>query len=197
MGKVQTTGPRERLIDSAITLMRQRGVAATGLADLLEHSSTARQSIYQHFPGGKGQLLTEATRVAGQRTESLIEACTATLSPAEWVHALVDMWQEALESTDYRDCCPMLAAALADPDIPDLQAIVRAVFGNVRDRIGQALVRHGVPAEQVDSLSSFLLSCLEGAIIQDRVGRTTEALEHARTHLTELLARHVPNVAAG
>ena len=48
-------GPRERLIASAIDLVRARGVDGTGLAELLEHSGTARRSIYQHFPGGKAE----------------------------------------------------------------------------------------------------------------------------------------------
>ncbi|MGL5445276.1 MAG: TetR family transcriptional regulator, partial [[Mycobacterium] stephanolepidis] len=43
-----TPGPRQRLIDSAIAMMRERGVYGTGLADLLKRSGTARNSIYQH-----------------------------------------------------------------------------------------------------------------------------------------------------
>ncbi|MFD6272810.1 hypothetical protein ACFWFL_25630, partial [Nocardia asteroides] len=33
-------GPRERLIRSAIIMMREHGVAATGLTELLAHSKT-------------------------------------------------------------------------------------------------------------------------------------------------------------
>ena len=49
---------RERLIASAIELLRRNGVAGTGLAQLLEHSGTARRSVYVNFPGGKSELVT-------------------------------------------------------------------------------------------------------------------------------------------
>ena len=56
--------PRERMIHSAPPLFRERGIAATALADVLEHSGAPRGSLYHYFPGGKAQL--QATRYAGQ-----------------------------------------------------------------------------------------------------------------------------------
>jgi TetR/AcrR family transcriptional regulator, lmrAB and yxaGH operons repressor len=60
-------GPRERLVASAIELVRERGVDATGVAELLDHSQTARGSIYKHFPGGKSELVTASTKEAGEQ----------------------------------------------------------------------------------------------------------------------------------
>ncbi|MDQ2631261.1 MAG: TetR/AcrR family transcriptional regulator, partial [Actinomycetota bacterium] len=57
---------RDRMIRSAATLFRERGVEGTAFADVLEHSSTPRGSVYHHFPGGKQQLAEEATRWAGE-----------------------------------------------------------------------------------------------------------------------------------
>ncbi|WP_372442056.1 TetR/AcrR family transcriptional regulator [Nocardioides limicola] len=57
--------PRERLLRSSIALVRAHGVEGTGLTELLERSGTARRSIYQHFPGGKDELIAASTRAAG------------------------------------------------------------------------------------------------------------------------------------
>src|SRR5258706_426767 len=56
----ETMTARERLIASAIEMLRRHGVAGTGLAELLENSGTARRSVYVNFPGGKSELMAEA-----------------------------------------------------------------------------------------------------------------------------------------
>jgi AcrR family transcriptional regulator len=60
-----TSRPRERLVSTAIELVRKHGVEGTGLAELLERSNTARRSIYQHFPKGKLELIEASTYAAG------------------------------------------------------------------------------------------------------------------------------------
>ena len=86
-----TAGPRERLIDSTIALIRRRGVHATGLTDLLNHSGTARQSIYQHFPGGKAELVEHATKEAGRQMVDLLDTfeddpiCTFGIQSADYL----------------------------------------------------------------------------------------------------------------
>lgn len=72
-----TSGPRQRLIDSAIAMMRERGVHATGLADLLKRSGTARNSIYQHFPEGKAELIAAAEREASDLANGFLDALRA------------------------------------------------------------------------------------------------------------------------
>src|SRR6478736_1028021 len=56
------------LIATAITMVQERGVHATGLSDLLRRSAAARNSIYQHFPGGKTELMVAVTDTAGAIT---------------------------------------------------------------------------------------------------------------------------------
>ncbi len=51
------TGPRARLIESAIQLVREQGVHAAGLAALLDRGKASRNSLYQHFPEGKSELV--------------------------------------------------------------------------------------------------------------------------------------------
>ena len=62
--KLMASDAREKMIQSTTALVRERGVEATALSDVLEHSGAPRGSIYHHFPGGKAQLVEEATRAA-------------------------------------------------------------------------------------------------------------------------------------
>jgi len=61
----RTSNARESMIQTAVDLMRERGVEATSFSEVLSASGAPRGSIYHHFPAGKSQLIEEATRAAG------------------------------------------------------------------------------------------------------------------------------------
>ena len=87
---------REAMLDSAITLFRERGVAATSLRDVVAHSGAPRGSIYHHFPGGKAQLAEEATQRAGDFIGALLSRLVAGEDPDRAVGSFVDYWSGAL-----------------------------------------------------------------------------------------------------
>src|SRR3954463_11821293 len=55
---------RARMVRSAATLMRERGIHGVGLREIVAHSGGPRGSLGRYFPGGKTQLMTEAIDVA-------------------------------------------------------------------------------------------------------------------------------------
>src|ERR671919_3276198 len=61
----ETRSPRDRMVYSAAQLVRTRGVTATGVRDVVEHSGAPRGSFQHYFPGGKDQLVGEAVAWAG------------------------------------------------------------------------------------------------------------------------------------
>ena len=65
---------RETLIASITGLIQRRGVAGAGLNALLEDSGVARRTVYLNFPGGKAELVTEATRIAGRGLSGVIRS---------------------------------------------------------------------------------------------------------------------------
>lgn len=181
-------GPRERLLRSAIALMCERGVHATGVADLLDHSRTARGSIYQHFPGGKSELMEQATYAAGRTIEALLDRLLAQGDPASAVAGIVDYWDEVLLGSDYVMGCPILAAAQAGPQEPGVQAAACAVFATWADMIATALISTGVEPTAARSIASTSISAVEGAIAQSRSARSTRPLHDVRVALTALIA---------
>ncbi|WP_069164611.1 TetR/AcrR family transcriptional regulator [Nocardia altamirensis] len=186
-----SAGPRTRLIESAIELVREQGVHAAGLAALLERGKASRNSLYQHFPAGKSELVETATRIAGARLSAVIDKIIATKQPGHWLGAMTGWWVTALENSAFRTGCPIVGAALAESE-PGVQAAAGEVFAEWHDKLGTGLVAAGVPAEEAGSLASFVFSALEGAIVQSRAMKSTQPLDDAQKQLTVLLARYLP-----
>lgn len=189
---MKSSGPRKRLLLSAIALMCERGVHATGLADLLAHSDTARGSLYQHFPGGKIELMEQATLAAGRSIDAMLDHLLATRDPAQVVDGLIDNWKQVLTASDYTMGCPIMAAAQAGPREPSLQAASAAVFATWVDKIAAALTDAGVEPVTANSVASMAISAIEGAIAQSRSAHTTDPLDDVRIGLTCLIESAVP-----
>ncbi|MEW2479253.1 TetR/AcrR family transcriptional regulator [Mycobacterium sp. NPDC049093] len=180
-------GPRERLILSAIELMREYGVHGTGLSDLLQRSSTARGSIYQHFPAGKTELMEQATLEAGRIITARIEELTQALPAEDVIHAFIGGWKQNLIDSDFTGGCPIVAAAQAGPDALAVREASASVFADWARVIGASIESKGVDAGTAGSLGSFIVSSLEGAIIQCRSARSLQPLDDAGAGLLLLL----------
>ncbi|MFI6367020.1 TetR/AcrR family transcriptional regulator [Nocardia sp. NPDC050630] len=186
-----TLGPRDRLIESAIELVREQGVHAAGLATLLERSHASRNSLYQHFPSGKSELVEVATKTAGARLVAVTDKITGSGTAEQWIAALIGWWRRTLEKSAFSTGCPIVGAALAESE-PRVQAAAGTVLTDWTDRLANALCDKGLPAEDARSLAGFVISALEGAVIQSRALKSTRPLDDAQLHLTALLRSAVP-----
>ncbi|MGW0041528.1 TetR/AcrR family transcriptional regulator [Rhodococcus sp. NPDC003348] len=158
-----TTGPRAAMIDSAITLMRERGVAATSFADVLSASGAPRGSIYHHFPRGKAQLVEDATRSAADWIDDRIGRILDAHDTVEAIRTLVDIWGRGLESSGYASGCPIAAAALGTE--PGAREIAGTAFGTWCDAIAAKLVGEGAEPARAASLAVLIIGALEGALM--------------------------------
>lgn len=168
-------GPRAAMIRSAISLIRRRGVAAVSFSDVLEASGAPRGSVYHHFPGGKSQLITEATRVAGARVTGELTRVLETPETAAALRSLAETLARGLDRGDYAVGCPIAAAALGNE--PDAVAAAGATFDTWRDLIAEKLVRDGAAPQRARSVAVLVVSALEGALIVARTERDPAALD--------------------
>lgn len=182
------TGVRDRLVLSAITLLRSRGADGFGMTELLGDSKVARRSMYQHFPSGKAELLEAAATQAGRHIGGQLDVLLAELPPIEALAAWVESWKRALIDSDYRLGCPLAAAAQAAQEYPAAGAAAAHAFADFTDRIAAALSASGVPDSEARSTARVLVSGIEGGIITSRSLRTVAPLDdlvaHARRHLS-------------
>src|SRR5688572_33420325 len=83
MSNASQMDSRQRMLESAAILFRERGVHGTSFSDVLAHSAAPRGSIYHHFPGGKAQLAEEATRYAAEFITGGLTAALAREDPVD------------------------------------------------------------------------------------------------------------------
>ncbi|MGI5218648.1 TetR/AcrR family transcriptional regulator [Nocardia sp. CA-290969] len=177
-------GPRAAMIRSAISLIRRRGVAAVSFADVLDASGAPRGSVYHHFPGGRSQLITEATRVAGTRVTGELARVLETPETAAALRSLAEILARGLDRGEYAVGCPIAAAALGNE--PDAVAAAGATFDSWRELIADKLVRDGAAPARARSVALLIVSALEGALIVARTERDPAALDTVVAELNVL-----------
>lgn len=182
-----TTVPvRDRLLISAMTLLRSKGADGFGMSELLEHSGVARRSMYQHFPDGKAQLLAEATAAAGRYAARGVAAAQDGRTAVDAFVLVLDGWKQILTDSDYRLGCPLVAAALAAVEYPAAAERAAAAFATMSGQLTDAFVRDGVDPETARGIGHMLVSSLEGAIITSRALRSVEPLDALSAHVRHL-----------
>lgn len=190
-----TARPRARLLSTTITMVQELGVNAAGLTELLKRSNASRNSLYQHFPAGKGQLVETATKIVSRLVQSHLALMADSLPTApsieQWLDDLLAFWREPLESSDYRLGSFMMAAALDEPDSA-VQAAAGQAFTEWTARLAAGLAAAGVADATARSTAGLLLSAIEGAIVQSRALESSEPFDDARTQLGVLLRHHLP-----
>jgi AcrR family transcriptional regulator len=67
---VKGTATRQRIIDGAAAEIREHGVAATTLDDVLARTSSSKGQLFHYFPGGREELL---LAVADRESERVLD----------------------------------------------------------------------------------------------------------------------------
>ncbi len=181
---------RAVLIDTAATLFRRQGYAATGLNQILDVADVKAGSLYHHFPQGKQQLAAAVVDTAGARIEQLLRTVLATdRSVADIVDSWIDVLVAGLAG-DQRDGCPIepIATESVNASPPVREASARAFKGwcvVIRDR----LVADGWAAENAEMVAVAVISLIEGALILSRTAGDAAALHAAKPAARSLLRR--------
>src|SRR3954454_15786166 len=109
---MSTAPPRQRMIESAMLLMAEHGVEATSFSEIVAHSGAPRGSIYHHFPGGKEQLIAEATRHGGDLIADGLAAIVGQKDPIAAIDLVAEFWRRALRTAHFAVGCPVVAATV-------------------------------------------------------------------------------------
>jgi TetR/AcrR family transcriptional regulator, lmrAB and yxaGH operons repressor len=175
------------MIQSAAVLMRERGVEATSFSEVLAHARAPRGSIYHHFPGGKAQLIEEATRYAGDFLAAGIAAALATDDPVRAIRAFADSWIGVLRESDFAAGCPVVAATLEGERTAAVREAAGAAFSNWESLLAQSLEPHLGDPERARSLATLAIASIEGAVVLARAQRCTGPVERVADELERLI----------
>lgn len=189
-----STTTRDKMIAGAADLLSRRGVHATSLRTVVQHTGTPRGSLSHHFPGGKQQLLEEAVRHAAESVAVPLETLMKERGAVEGLQAFVGWWRRILESSGFEAGCPVLAVAVEpmadDEDAASgehLRELAHGAFERWEAILAAALRREGVAASRAQRLGAFTVAAIEGTVAMCRAARSTRALDDVQLELKAML----------
>jgi TetR/AcrR family transcriptional repressor of lmrAB and yxaGH operons len=169
---------RARMVRSAATLMRERGIHGVGLREIVAHSGGPRGSLGRFFPGGKTQLMTEAIDVViGEISADVDEALTQAKTFPDAIGAIVAPWRRLLVDHDFALGCPIAATVVDAADDDELRVHVSELLARWQASVADVYARFGDPPSVAEQQTTVLLAAIEGALILARARRSTEPLD--------------------
>src|SRR3989454_7255920 len=166
------------MVRSAATLIRERGIHGVGLREIVPHSGGPRGSLGRYFPGGKTQLMTEATDVAlAGLFDELERALTDAETFPEAIRVIVTPWRRLLVDHDFALGCPLAATICDAADNDRLRTHVSEKFAGWRAPVADAYTRFEATRAEAEAHATVLMTALEGAVILARAQRNIEPLD--------------------
>jgi len=192
-----TRTTREQFVDVAMRLFWEKGYGATSIADILQAAGANAGSLYYCFPAKQDILIAVLRRYhAGIRPMLLEPAWQGVSDPIDKVFALLARYRELLIATDCTYGCPIgsLALELHEPD-PAVRKLLAANFDAWTNAIERCLkeARGRIPrGTNLRELASFILTTMEGGVMQARTHRSLAtydaAVHQLRGYFTHLEA---------
>jgi TetR/AcrR family transcriptional regulator, transcriptional repressor for nem operon len=194
LAAVTATDTRTRLVLTAMQLFRDKGYNSTSVADVLHSAGLNSGSLYHFFPGKQDLLLAVLDAYHGGIGPLLLEPAWQGVSdPIERVFALLAAYRRALATSECGYACPIgsLALELHEPDravrerlATNFTAWIQAVQDCLEDA-GARLPRDINRRE----LAAFVLTTMEGAVMQARTYRELASFDAAVRQLRDYFQR--------
>jgi TetR/AcrR family transcriptional repressor of nem operon len=188
-------GTRERIVEAAMELFWLKGYGSTSIADILSRSQVNSGSLYHFFPGKQDLLIAVLDRYREGIGPMLLEPAWAGVEdPIERIFALLARYRQAIVTTQCQYGCPIgsLALELHEPD-PPVRERLAANFTGWVDAVRSCLEAGSdrlAPDCDLQSLAEFILTVMEGAVMQARthrdVGYFDRAIDQLRAHFGQL-----------
>ncbi|ABC64295.1 TetR/AcrR family transcriptional regulator [Erythrobacter litoralis] len=167
---------RQRIVMTALELFYEKGFNSTSIADILSRSQVHSGSLYHFFPGKQDLLVAVLEFYRDGIRENLLDVAWVEVDdPIDRVFALLNGYRVGLLMSDYRLGCPIgnLALEIAEPD-PRIRDLLQVNFTNWIGAVEQCLDEAGdrLPHDtDRRALAEFILTTMEGAIMQARTAR--------------------------
>ncbi len=175
---------RDKVIDTAQRLLRERGYHATGIQAIIAESGVSRSNLYYHFRSKRA--LAEA--VVARWREELERLFAETVAGEDGHRRQVERFVQVfvdIQQSDTFAVCPFgrMAMELGDSE-PGLRRLINEVFDSFRDALADLIAR-GVaagefrPETDPRRLANALLVAIEGGIVLSRAQGHAEAMADA------------------
>ncbi|WP_218011155.1 TetR/AcrR family transcriptional regulator [Herbidospora mongoliensis] len=116
---------RSRLLATAIRLFYTEGIHAVGIDRIVAEAQVTRATLYRHFPGKEDLVLAYLNEVDRAMRSQADEAVAAGLPTADSIRALSGSIAQGIQSSGFRGCAFLNAAAeYPDPESPVHKAVL-------------------------------------------------------------------------
>ncbi len=178
------TGPptRDKIIHTAMKLFWEQGYHATGLAQILRESGVNSGSLYYFFRSKEDLLHAVLESYRDGIEPMLVGPATENVEGAlDKVFSLLGGYRRQLLESDYRHGCPIGNLALELRDVhPRASQLVSENFSAWRRTVESWLMEAGLgDAARAQKLAGFILTVMEGAVMQCCAYRTIEPFDEA------------------
>jgi TetR/AcrR family transcriptional repressor of lmrAB and yxaGH operons len=177
---------REKMVQSAATLIGKHGMNATSFSDVLADSGAPRGSIYHHFPEGKRQLSECAMRLTSDQILEHLRASTATTA-SDVLRHFIALFRHVIVVSEGAAGCAVAGVTIdvVEGD-DDLLAVARDAFQSWVSLLASQLEGVGVSIERVQSIAVTTIASVEGALILCRAAGDEEPLNIVEGQLLSL-----------
>jgi len=182
----------DRLVFAAMKLFLEKGYGSTSVQDILREAKANAGSLYHAFPTKQDVLLAVLGLYRDGLGPMLLQpAWEGVTDPIERIFALLAQYRRALEITDCSYGCPIgsLALELHEPDPPVRELLATNFDGwvdAVKGCLDQASDRLPKGTDTRD-LGQFILTVMEGGMMQARTHRSLEAFDASVKGLRDYL----------
>ena len=181
------------MIETTAGLVHRRGFHGTSLNEILTESGAPRGSLYYHFPGGKEELVLEATRHGiAIVTQVLKEVLIDSPDPADGVRAFIEAAAHELRDSGYVFGCPVAPIVLDSPESSELAAVCREALEEWQQVLVEGLGSAGIEPGRAKSLATVVVCGLEGGLILARARRDIVPLDAVAEELTSMVRSALP-----
>ncbi len=184
---------REHMIETTAGLVHRRGFHGTSLNEILEQSGAPRGSLYYHFPGGKEELVLEATRKGiAIVTQVLKQVLTDSPDPADGVRAFIEAAAHELRDSGYIFGCPVAPIILDSPESSALAEVCQKALEEWQQVLVEGLDSAGIERGRAESLATVIVCGLEGGLILARARRDIAPLDAVAEELASMVQSALP-----
>lgn len=174
MGPRKTT-TRERLITTSAELFWKQGYAQTGVNEIIRRARATSGSFYHFFPAKEDLLLAVIDHMSEKLRTEVFEASDDE-EPIDRLFSILSAYRRYLAHNDFVFGSPLanLAAEVSENHPAARERLSEAVeewTTRIEDLLTEAALRLPV-GTNYSSLARFIVSAMEGAVLQARVNRS-------------------------
>src|SRR5579863_590059 len=191
----------EALMGAALELFWEKGFGETTLAEVIARAKVHPGSLYHYFKTKEELLIGALERLSEMLYPALLAPAWEKIEdPIERIFALLGRYRESILATNFAYGCPVGRLAVEiSPGMVEAHGKIAANFEGWSRAVRECLVAAGdrIPkGTDLTALSRFVLTVMEGGVMQARSYRSIEPFDQSVAQLRDYIDRLMKEAVA-